>query len=185
MIALSAGEVTQPARVLHEVKLHGGYFGPMLGLKGRNGIQARQYLSGQRGERDTGASGTHRPFQTRDERADGDHRGRVDHEDAHGRGLCRCDTPLATNVPAILGTETQTGSHVQALRHVCDFTEVRVWSHTRDRAKAFAKEHGCTEDAVRAAVVVVTATSSQTSVLQGVWLKERAHVNVVGAPIAT
>ena len=29
MIALSAGEVTQPARVLHEVKPHGGYFGPM------------------------------------------------------------------------------------------------------------------------------------------------------------
>ena len=41
------------------------------------------------------------------------------------------------------------------------------------------------EDAVRAADVVVTATSSQTSVLQGAWLKERAHVNAVGAPIAT
>ena len=147
-----------------------------------------QFLSGQRGDRDTGASGTHRPFQTRDKRADGDHRGRVDHQDAHGRGLCRGDTPLATKVLAILGTETQTGSHVQALRHVRDFTEVRVWGHTPDKAKAFAKEHGCIamdEDAVRAADVVVTATSSQTSVLQGAWLKERAHVNAVGAPIAT
>ncbi len=88
-------------------------------------------------------------------------------------------------MPAILGTETQTGSHSQALRHVRNFTEVRVWGHTRDRAKAFAKEHGCTEDAVRAADVVATATSSQASVLQGAWLKERAHVNAVGAPIAT
>ena len=78
MIAFSAGEVTQPARVLYEVTPpHGGCFGPMLGLKRRNGKQASQYLSGQRGERDTGASGTHRPFQPRDKRADGDHRGEL------------------------------------------------------------------------------------------------------------
>ena len=88
-------------------------------------------------------------------------------------------------MPAILGTETQTGSHFQALRHVRNFTEVRVWGHTRDRAKAFAKEHGCTEDAVRAADVVVTATSSQTPVLQGAWLRKGVNVNVVGAPFAT
>ena len=41
------------------------------------------------------------------------------------------------------------------------------------------------EDAVRGADVVVTATSSQTPVLQYAQLKEGAHVNAVGAPIAT
>ena len=80
MIAFSAGEVTQPARVLHEVKPHGGYFGPMLAVStDAMGNQAAQFLSGQRWDRDTGASGTHRPFQTRDRRADDDHRERVDH----------------------------------------------------------------------------------------------------------
>ncbi|MEC9184240.1 MAG: hypothetical protein VX930_08175 [Pseudomonadota bacterium] len=55
---------------------------------------------------------------------------------------------------AILGTGTQAGSHVQALRHVRDFREVRVWGRTPDKVKAVAKEHGCiamdTEGAVRA-----------------------------------
>jgi len=92
-------------------------------------------------------------------------------------------------VLAILGNGTQAGSHVQALRHVRDFTEVRVWGRTPDKAKAFAKEHGCiamdAEVAVRAADIVVTATSSQTPVLQGAWLKKGARVNAVGAPIAT
>ena len=41
------------------------------------------------------------------------------------------------------------------------------------------------EDAVRGADVVVTATSSQVPVLQGEWLKEGAHINAVGAPIAS
>ena len=87
---------------------------------------------------------------------------------------------------AILGTGTQAGSHVQALRYVRDSTEVPVWGRTPDKAKAFAKKHGCiamdAEDAVRGGDVVVTATSPQTPVLQNAWLK---HINAVGAPIAT
>ena len=37
------------------------------------------------------------------------------------------------------------------------------------------------ESAVRGSDVIVTATSSQTPVLQGSWLKHGAHVNAVGA----
>jgi thiomorpholine-carboxylate dehydrogenase len=37
------------------------------------------------------------------------------------------------------------------------------------------------ESAVRGADVIITATSSQTPVLQGSWLKHGSHVNAVGA----
>jgi thiomorpholine-carboxylate dehydrogenase len=37
------------------------------------------------------------------------------------------------------------------------------------------------EDAVRGADVVVTATNSKTAVLKGSWLKPGCHVNAVGA----
>src|SRR5438093_2632322 len=37
------------------------------------------------------------------------------------------------------------------------------------------------EEAVRGADVVVTATNSKTPVLKGVWLKPGCHINAVGA----
>ena len=123
--------------------------------------QASQYLSGQRGERDTGA--WHSSSQTRDKRADGDHRGELNTQ-MRTAAVSPWRHALATKVPAILGTKRRQVAFPSA-RHVRNFTK-SVFSYTRDRAKAFAKEHGCTEDAVRAADVVVTATSSQTSVLQ-------------------
>src|SRR5262249_25522926 len=76
-------------------------------------------------------------------------------------------------------------SHVEALRSVRQFEEVRVWSPTLEHAKRFAQEIGATatsaEEAVRDADVIVTATSSKTPVLKGDWLKPGCHVNAVGA----
>ncbi len=90
---------------------------------------------------------------------------------------------------ALIGSGVQAVSHLEALRHIHDYTEVRVWSRNPDNAKAFAARHNITatglEEAVRGADVVVTATSSQTPVLQGAWLKPGAHVNSVGAPRPT
>lgn len=88
-------------------------------------------------------------------------------------------------VLAILGSGTQARSHFEALSLVRDFKEVRIWSRTTEHAEAFAAEIGATamstEEAVRGADVVVTATSSKTPVLKGAWLKDGAHVNAVGA----
>jgi alanine dehydrogenase len=89
------------------------------------------------------------------------------------------------SVLAIIGSGVQARSHLEALRLVRDFREVRVWSPRR--AAAFANEHGVhaavsAEEAVRGADVVVTATTSQTPVLSGEWLSPGAHVNAVGAP---
>lgn len=89
------------------------------------------------------------------------------------------------SVLAILGAGAQARSHLEALRLVRHFREVRVWSPRR--AGAFAREFGVraapsAEEAVRGADVVVTATSSTTPVLAGAWLAPGTHVNGVGAP---
>jgi thiomorpholine-carboxylate dehydrogenase len=87
-------------------------------------------------------------------------------------------------VLAILGTGVQARSHVEALRLVSDFEEIRVWGRTREHAERFAAEVRArvmgAEQAVRDADVVVTATSSMEPVLKGEWLKPGAHVNAVG-----
>jgi len=86
---------------------------------------------------------------------------------------------------AILGTGVQAHSHLEALRLVREFREVRVWSPTR--AATFARAHGVVaagsaEEAVRGADVVVTVTTAREPVLRGAWLEPGAHVNAIGAP---
>jgi ornithine cyclodeaminase/alanine dehydrogenase-like protein (mu-crystallin family) len=88
-------------------------------------------------------------------------------------------------VLAILGSGVQARSHVEALRLVRQFEEIRVWSPTFQHARQFAEEIGGTavsaEQAVRGADVVVTVTSSKTPVVKGDWLKPGCHVNAIGA----
>src|SRR5881296_2211962 len=70
-----------------------------------------------------------------------------------------------SKILAILGSGVQARSHVEALRLVRQFEEIRVWSPKQEHAEQFAKEIGATptsaEQAVRGADVVVTATSSK------------------------
>src|SRR5438270_9762472 len=77
-------------------------------------------------------------------------------------------------VLAILGSGVQARSHVEALRLVRQFEEIRAWSPTPEHAKRFAQEIGAiassAEEAVRDADVIVTVTSSKTPVLKGAWL---------------
>lgn len=95
--------------------------------------------------------------------------------------LARADASIL----AILGSGVQARSHLEALRLVRTFDEVRVWSP--QHAVTFAREFGISvatsaEAAVRGADVVVTATTSQTPVLCGAWLSPGVHINAVGAP---
>jgi ornithine cyclodeaminase/alanine dehydrogenase-like protein (mu-crystallin family) len=88
-------------------------------------------------------------------------------------------------VLGVLGSGVQARSHLEALRLVRDFERVRIFSPTPGHASALADEAGAevagsAEEAVRGADVVVTATSSVEAVLERGWLKEGAHVNVVG-----
>ena len=86
---------------------------------------------------------------------------------------------------AILGSGVQARSHLEAMRLVRHFDDIRVWSP--HNAAAFAQAHGVratasAEDAVRGADVVVVATTSGKPVLSGRWLSPGVHVNAVGAP---
>ena len=97
--------------------------------------------------------------------------------------------PNNSRVLALLGSGVQAYAHLQALRHVCQFEDVRVWSRTPDHAQRFAALHGAKamdlEPAVRDADVVVTATNAVEPFLKGEWLKQGAHVNAVGSPRPT
>jgi alanine dehydrogenase len=94
--------------------------------------------------------------------------------------LARVDTKVLT----ILGSGVQARSHLEALRLVREFSEVRVWSPRN--AGPFAREFKVRaatspEEAARGADVIVVATAATTPVLCGEWLAPGAHINAVGA----
>jgi thiomorpholine-carboxylate dehydrogenase len=97
--------------------------------------------------------------------------------------------PDGSKVLTLLGSGVQAHAHLQALRHIGNFEEVRVWSRTRDHAQRFAELHNAIamdlEQAVRGADVLVTATNAVEPFLKGEWLKQGAHVNAVGSPRPT
>jgi ornithine cyclodeaminase/alanine dehydrogenase-like protein (mu-crystallin family) len=90
------------------------------------------------------------------------------------------------SVLAIIGSGVQARSHLEALRLIRRFEEVRVWSprHAEDFARRFdgVRATASAEEAVRGADVVVTATTSKTPVFSGEWLSPGVHINAVGAP---
>lgn len=98
------------------------------------------------------------------------------------RQLARRDA----RVLGILGSGVQARSHVEALRLVRKFDEIRAWSPNVQRLRTFAEETGAratesAEAAVRGADVVVTATSSTVPVIRNEWVAEGTHVIAVGA----
>jgi ornithine cyclodeaminase/alanine dehydrogenase-like protein (mu-crystallin family) len=189
LIEFSAGKVTQPVRSVITVDPPGGFFGMMpartpdgLGIKlvtfyprnAERGIpthMATIFLA----DPETGA-----PLAVMD--------GRLITEMRTAAVSAAATKLLAApdaKILAALGSGVQARSHVEALRLVRQFEEVRVWSPTPAHAKHFAKEIGAkampAEEAVRGADVIVTATNSKTAVLKGSWLRPGCHVNAVGA----
>jgi alanine dehydrogenase len=97
---------------------------------------------------------------------------------------------------ALLGAGVQARTHLAALREVRPLRRVRVWSRRPQSAARFAAEqgarHGLAVEAVPSAAAAVagadlvcTVTSSHQPVLAGEWLQPGAHVNAVGASLAS
>jgi thiomorpholine-carboxylate dehydrogenase len=189
LIDFSAGKVTQPVRSVITVDPPGGFFGMMpaltpdgLGIK----IVTFYATNAERGIPTHMATiflvdpemGT--PLAVMDGRLITEMR-----TAAVSAAATKLLAPPDARVLAILGSGVQAHSHVEALRLVRRFEEIRVWSPTSKHAERFAEEVGAksmsAESAVRGSDVIVTATSSQTPVLQGSWLKHGSHVNAVGA----
>jgi thiomorpholine-carboxylate dehydrogenase len=189
LIDFSAGKVTQPVRSVITVDPPGGFFGMMpartpdgLGIKlvtfypknAERGIpthMATIFLA----DPETGA-----PLAVMDGRLITEMR-----TAAVSAAATKLLAPPHAKILAILGSGVQAHSHVEALRLVRRFEEIRVWSPTKAHAERFANEIGAkampAEEAVRDADVVVTATNSKTSILRGAWLKPGCHINAVGA----
>jgi Predicted ornithine cyclodeaminase, mu-crystallin homolog len=184
--ALAAGEVAQPVRVMVPVAEHGGFLGSMPAYAGTQlGAKLVTFFPNNRGVPTHHAlillfkPETGEPLAVMD--------GRLITEMRTGavsavatRALARSDA----SVLAIIGSGVQAQSHLEALRLVREFRDIRVWSPRS--AGAFANRFGVhlatsAEDAVRGADVVVIATTSREPVLLGEWLSPGTHINAVGA----
>lgn len=89
-------------------------------------------------------------------------------------------------VLGILGSGVQARSHLEALKLVREFREVRVWSPTSARVRQFAAETGArametAEAVVRGADVVVAVTASPTPVIHSEWVDDGTHIIAAGA----
>lgn len=186
---LSSGKVVQPMRVMLPVADHGGFLGLMPAYAGALGAKLVTFYPNNQGVPSHHAMillfrpETGEPLVTMDGRLITEMRTAAVSAVAT-KLLARPDA----SVLGILGAGVQARSHLEALRLVRPFREIRVWSPRN--ARAFAGELGIhaaasAEEAVRGADVVVVATTSQTPVLFGKWLSPGTHVNAVGAPRPT
>jgi ornithine cyclodeaminase/alanine dehydrogenase-like protein (mu-crystallin family) len=182
---LSAGRVVQPVRSVLPVAQHQGFFGVMPAFAGALGAKLVTFYPQNVGMH------THHAVIVLFRPETGEPLAMMD-----GRLITEMRTAAASavatqrlarreaSVLAILGSGVQAKSHLEALRLVRPFSEVRVWSPRH--AQAFAERHGVKataspEDAVRGADVVVVAVSSRVPVLFGRWLSPGTHVNAIGA----
>ena len=86
---------------------------------------------------------------------------------------------------AILGTGVQARAHLDAMNAVREFDRVVVWGRTPGRFADLdeVEEVSTPEVAVRAADVLVTATSAVEPIVRREWLKAGVHVNAVGSSV--
>ena len=189
LIDFSAGRVTQPVRSIISIDPPGGFFGLMPALTPDGlGLKAVTFYppNAERGIPTHMATIFLVDPQTGTPRAVMD--GRLITEMRTAAASAAATKLLASpnaKILAILGSGVQARSHVEALRLVRQFEEIRVWSPTLEHAKRFAQEIGASamsaEEAVCNADVIVTVTNSKTPVLKGDWLKAGCHVNAIGA----
>ncbi|UVK54739.1 ornithine cyclodeaminase family protein [Mesorhizobium sp. AR02] len=106
------------------------------------------------------------------------------------RALSRSESSTLT----VLGYGEQARRHVAAIADVRPIRAINVWGRDFEKAQRFAEElsvsfevkaHREARDAVREADIICTTTSSEKPVLYGDWLPPGAHVNAVGASVAS
>ncbi|MFZ9679553.1 MAG: ornithine cyclodeaminase family protein [Quisquiliibacterium sp.] len=188
LMEFSTGQIRQPTRQIIDVPTHGGFFGAMPAASA--GALGAKLVSAYP---NNGAKGlpTHlavivmfRP-QTGEPLLAMDGRLITEWRTAAVTAAF-IDAVAAPDVRrlAILGAGLQGHTHIEALRHIRRFSDLRVWNRTSERAEQLAAEYGgrqlSAEEAVRDADVVVVATASTEPVLDGRWLKPGAKVASVG-----
>ena len=93
---------------------------------------------------------------------------------------------------AIIGTGYQARTQLEAVAAVRRLERVRAYGRDRERREKFCREMSerigvavepaaSSEDAVKGAEILITATSATQVVLEGSWLVPGAHINAMGA----
>ena len=182
---LSAKRAVQPVRTIVPVADHRGFFGIMPAYNGALGAKLVTFYPENKGiHTHNGLIVLFRP-ETGEPIAVMDGRYITEMRTA---AVSAVATDLLarhhTDVLAIIGSGVQARSHLEALRIVRHFREVRVWSPRN--AKRFADDNGIAlaasaEDAVRGADVIAVVTGARSPVLFGRWVADGAHINAVGA----
>lgn len=97
---------------------------------------------------------------------------------------------------AIIGTGEQAAAHLHAISLVRKLRSIRVWGRSLDKAKAFAEHEAaaglprievCADirETLAGADLVCTTTGSREPIVEGAWIEQGAHVNLVGASAAS
>jgi alanine dehydrogenase len=93
---------------------------------------------------------------------------------------------------AVLGSGVQARSHIDAIAHVRDLEEIRVWGRHADRVQALVQNvpphvrarivtSSSAQQAVEDADIIALVTASRDPIVQRAWVREGAHVCAVGA----
>ena len=95
-------------------------------------------------------------------------------------------------VVGLIGSGFQARTQAEAIQAVRPVREMRVWSRSEEKRRAFAAE--CTaalgvsvhpansaQAALKGAGIVVTATSSKEPVIECSWVEPEAHINAIGS----
>lgn len=180
----AAGHVTQPVRSVMEITKHGGFLGLMPALSDSLGVKLVTFYppNAEKGLHTHHATivlfkpETGEPLAIMDGRLITEVRTAASSA-AATKALARDDA----KVLAILGAGVQARSHLEAMKLVRDFTEVRIWSRSFEKAAALGPAVRTSEEAVRGADVICTVTGATEPVLLGAWLSPGAHINAVGA----
>jgi thiomorpholine-carboxylate dehydrogenase len=185
LAGFSSGEVLQPVRTILPIEPHQGFFGLMPAFAGALGAKLVTFYPQNRG------IPTHHALIALFRPETGEPLAVMDGTlitEVRTAAVSAIATDLLarpeSRVLCLLGSGVQARSHLEALRLVRPFAEVRVWSPRN--AAAFAQEHQVqaaptAEAAVDGADVIVVATSSSKPALRGEWVAVGAHINAVGA----
>lgn len=190
LAAFSAGRVDQPVRTAIEVRDR-TFFASMPAYDGGNGILGAKLVTVFPENAARGLH-THLAAISLFDAATGELAAVMD-----GRYITELRTAAASAVSvrhlarqdatalAILGSGVQARSHLQALRLVREFRQIRAWSPTAEHLNAFARgpvrAAKSAEEAVRGADVVLIATSAVTPAIASEWVSEGAHAIAIGA----
>jgi ornithine cyclodeaminase/alanine dehydrogenase-like protein (mu-crystallin family) len=192
LAAFSAGAVVQPVRTALEIGER-SFFGVMPALYAAEGVLGAKLVTVVPQNAERGLH-THLAVIALFDTVTGELLALLD-----GRYITEVRTAAASAVSArhlarpdaavlgILGSGVQAASHLDALRCVRQFREVRVWSPTPANRERFAAAHAgveaaeSAEAALRGADMVVVATSSVMPAIRSEWVEDGAHVIAIGA----